>query len=103
MVQVLKVSARSSPNAVAGAIAGILRESREVCVQVIGAAALNQAVKAIAVARSFVRDDDIELVCIPTFHTLHVAGEERTAIRLTVEDRAFKRSVSLEDELPADV
>jgi stage V sporulation protein S len=102
VMQILKVSARSSPNAVAGAIAGILRESKTVCVQVIGAAALNQAVKAIAIARSFVRDDKIEVVCVPTFHTLEVGGEERTAIRLQVEDRGSPTAVTLDDTIPAD-
>ena len=55
----------------------------------IGAAALNQAIKAIAIAHSFVVEDDIDLVCVPTFHTLQVGGEDRTAIRLMVEDRSI--------------
>jgi stage V sporulation protein S len=86
-MDVLKVSAKSNPNACAGAIAGILREQGLVCIQVIGAGALNQAVKAIAIARAFVEDEGIDPVCIPTFYDVDIAGESRTAIRLQVEDR----------------
>jgi len=86
-MEVLKVSAKSSPNAVAGAVAGILRETGNVCLQVIGAGALNQAVKAIAIAGSFVAEDGIDPICIPSFHDVEIGGESRTAIRLTVEDR----------------
>lgn len=85
-MDILKVSAKSSPNAVAGAIAGIMREGRSVCLQVIGAGALNQAVKAIAIARTFVQDDGIQPVCYPEFHDVEIGGEERTAIRLLVEN-----------------
>jgi stage V sporulation protein S len=94
-MEVLKVSAKSSPNAVAGAIAGILREDGNVCVQVIGAGALNQAVKAIAIAGSFVAEDGLDPICIPSFHDIDINGESRTAIRLTVEDRRG-RLMSLE-------
>lgn len=87
-LDILKVSAKSSPNAVAGAIAGILRERRCLCVQVIGAGALNQAVKAVAIARSFVEADGIDPVCVPAFYDVDIDGESRTAIRLLVEDRA---------------
>ena len=86
----MKVSTKSSPNAVAGAIAGILREQSVVCVQVIGAGALNQAIKAIAIARAFVSEDGIDPICIPTFHDVEIGGESRTAIRLQVEHR-FER------------
>lgn len=89
-MDLLKVSAKSSPNAVAGAIAGILRERRHVDVQVIGAGALNQAVKAIAIARSFVAEDGIDPVCIPAFKDIEIAGEGRTAILLSVEDRSLR-------------
>lgn len=87
MASLLKVSAKSNPNAVAGAIAGIVRQSGTVEIQVIGAGALNQAIKAIAIARGFVTSGGIELVCIPTFQDVSIDGEERTAIRLKVEDR----------------
>ena len=86
-MEVLKVSSRSNPNSVAGALAGVVRQSGVVEVQVIGAGALNQAIKAIAIARGYVAPSGIELVCIPTFQDIEIDGEGRTAIRLTVEDR----------------
>ncbi len=91
MVEVLKVSSRSNPNSVAGALAGVLRQSGAVEVQVVGAGALNQAVKAIAIARGFVAPSNIDLVCVPTFADIEIDGEGRTAIRLAVEDRAGRR------------
>jgi stage V sporulation protein S len=94
-VEVLKVSSKSNPNAVAGALAGVLRQSGAVEVQVVGAGALNQAIKAIAIARGFVAPSNIDLVCIPTFADIEIDGEGRTAIRLAVEDRA-RRSGSEE-------
>jgi stage V sporulation protein S len=107
-MDVLKVSAKSSPNACAGAVAGILREQGVVCIQVIGAGALNQAVKAIAIARSFVSEEGIDPVCIPMFHDVEIGGENRTAIRLHVEDRAKRLSAPAEEtrqlsELPEPV
>lgn len=86
-MEVLKVSSRSNPNSVAGAMAGVVRQFGGVEVQVIGAGALNQAVKAIAIARGYVAPSGIELICVPTFHDIEIDGEARTAIRLTVEDR----------------
>ncbi len=91
MVEVLKVSSRSNPNSVAGALAGVLRQSGAVEVQVVGAGALNQAVKAIAIARGFVAPSNIDLVCVPTFADIEIDGEGRTAIRLAVEDRSGRR------------
>jgi stage V sporulation protein S len=76
---------------VAGAIAGVLRERGEVDVQVIGAAALNQAVKAIAIARSYVAGEGIDPICIPGFKDIEINGEGRTAIRIRVEDRSGER------------
>jgi len=87
VVEVLKVSSRSNPNSVAGALAGVLRQTGAVEVQVVGAGALNQAVKAIAIARGFVAPSNIDLVCIPTFADIEIDGEGRTAIRLAIEDR----------------
>ena len=87
MVEVLKVSSKSNPNSVAGALAGVLRQYGAVEVQVVGAGALNQAVKAIAIARGFVAPAGVELWCVPSFADISVDGEERTAIRLAVEDR----------------
>ncbi len=93
MVEVLKVSSKSNPNSVAGALAGVLRQSGAVEVQVVGAGALNQAVKAIAIARGFVAPSNIDLVCIPTFADIEIDGQSRTAIRLAVEDRSHRQSL----------
>lgn len=87
-MDLLKVSAWSNPKSVAGAIAGVLREQGFVDVQVIGAAALNQAVKAIAIARMYVAAEGIDPICIPGFQDIQIGGEGRTAIRIRVEDRA---------------
>ncbi len=86
-MQTLRVSAKSKPNTVAGAIAGIMREEGEVEVQTVGAAALNQAVKAIAIARGFVIASGIDLVCVPSFSEIEIDGNERTAIKLLVLKR----------------
>jgi stage V sporulation protein S len=85
--EVLKVSAKSNPNSVAGALAGVLREKGCAEMQAIGAGALNQAVKAVAIARGFVAPSGMDLVCIPAFHEITIEGQERTAIRLIVEPR----------------
>jgi stage V sporulation protein S len=84
---VLKVSSKSSPNSVAGAVAGVVRECGTVEIQVVGAGALNQAVKALAIARGYVADAGIDLVCVPTFADIEIDGERRTAIRLGIGDR----------------
>ena len=73
-MEVLKVSSRSNPNSVAGALAGVVRQMGSVEVQVIGAGALNQAIKAIAIARGYVAPSGIDLVCIPTFADVEIAG-----------------------------
>jgi len=86
-MEVLKVSAKSSPNSVAGALAGVLRESGAAEIQAIGAGAINQAVKAIAIARGFVAPSGVDLVCIPAFTDVIIDGEERTAIKLIVQPR----------------
>ena len=86
-VEVLKVSSKSNPNAVAGAMAGVIRQAGTVEVQVVGAGALNQAVKALAIARGYVAEAGIDLVCVPTFADIEIDGERRTAIRLSIEDR----------------
>ena len=86
-MEVLKVSARSNPNSVAGALAGVLREKGGAEIQAIGAGALNQAVKAIAIARGFVAPGGIDLVSVPAFTDIEIEGEERTAIKLIVEPR----------------
>ncbi|MEK6265122.1 MAG: stage V sporulation protein S [Clostridium sp.] len=86
-MEVLKVSAKSSPNSVAGALAGVIREKGTAELQAIGAGAINQAVKAIAIARGFVAPSGVDLVCIPAFTDVIIEGEERTAIKLIIQSR----------------
>lgn len=86
-MDVLKVSAKSSPNSVAGALAGALRDKGAVEIQAIGAGAINQAIKSVAIARGFVAPTGIDLVCIPAFTDIIIEGEERTAIKLIVQHR----------------
>lgn len=90
-MEVLKVSSKSNPNSVAGALAGVIREQGAVEVQTVGAGALNQAVKAVAIARGFLAPSGVELVCVPAFADIVINGEERTAIRLLVEPRDMHR------------
>ena len=85
--EVLKVSTRSRPSAVAGAIAGVIRESGSAEVQSIGAGATNQAIKAVAIARSYLQEEGIDIVCVPSFIDVAIDDEERTAIRLLVLKR----------------
>jgi len=87
MPEVLKVSADSKPKAVAGALAAVMRERGSVELQAIGAGAVNQAVKAIAIARGVVAPNGIDLVAIPAFTKVQIEGEERTAIKFLVEKR----------------
>ncbi len=82
---VLRVSARSKPAAVAGAIAGVVRARRRAEVQAIGAAAVNQAVKAVAIARGFLVPAGLDLVCRPAFTEVPTADGERTVICLILE------------------
>ena len=84
---ILKVSTKSKPSSVAGAVAGALRQRGTVELQTVGAGALNQAVKAIAIARGFVAPAGMDLICVPSFTEIQINGEERTAIRLVVELR----------------
>lgn len=86
-MNILKVSSKSNPVSVAGAIAGIIREEQIVEVQGIGAGAVNQALKSIAVARGYVAPNGIDLVCSPAFSSVEIDGESKTAIRLIVEVR----------------
>jgi stage V sporulation protein S len=85
--EVLKVSSKSNPNSVAGAMAGVIRTAGAVEVQVVGAGALNQAVKALAIARTYVASAGLDLICVPSFADIEIDGERRTAIRLFIEDR----------------
>lgn len=86
-MEVLKVSAQSQPKSVAGALAAVLRENISAEVQAVGAGAVNQAVKAIAITRGFVAPNGIDLVVIPAFSEITIEGEERTAIKFIVEPR----------------
>lgn len=86
-METLKVGSKSNPNSVAGALANVFREKGEVEIQAIGAGALNQAIKAIAIARGFVAPSGKNLVCIPAFTDIVIDGDERTAIKLIVEAR----------------
>lgn len=84
-METLKVSSKSDANKVAGALANVLREKNSVEIQAIGAGALNQAIKGIAIARGFVAPSGKNLICIPAFSDIVIDGEERTAIKLIVE------------------
>jgi stage V sporulation protein S len=84
----LKVSTHSRPSAVAGASAGVLRHQPSVEVQAIGAGATNQAVKAIAIARSYLEDDELDVWCVPALLEVMIDGEGRTALRLLIQRRA---------------
>ena len=86
-MEVLKVSSKSNPNSVAGALAGVLREKGSAEIQALGAGALNQAVKAIAIARGFVAPSGMDLVCVPAFTDINIEGDQKTAIKLIVEPR----------------
>ena len=84
---VLKVSSKSRPSAVAGAIAGVVREIGRAEVQAIGAGATNQAIKAVAIARDYLLETGIDAVCLPAFIDITIDNEDRTAIRLVIEPR----------------
>lgn len=86
-MDVLKVSAQSNPKSVAGALAAVLRDKGSVEVQAVGAGAVNQAIKAIAIARGFVAPNGINLIAIPAFAEIMIDSEQRTAIRFIVEPR----------------
>ncbi len=84
-METLKVRSKSNPNSIAGALANVLKEKNTVEIQAIGAGALNQAIKAIAIARGFVAPSGKNLICIPAFTDIMIDGEERTAIKLIIE------------------
>ena len=86
-MEVLKVSSSSGPKSVAGALAAVLREEGGAEIQAIGAGAVNQSVKAIAIARGFVAPNGIDLISIPAFAEIMIGDEERTAIKFIVEPR----------------
>ncbi len=86
-MDLIKVASDSRSTAVAGAIAGVMREQDHVDVQAIGAGAVNQAVKAVAIARGYLELDGIDIICVPSFVEVEIEGQERTAVRLGVERR----------------
>ena len=83
--EVLKVASKTNPNSLAGATASIIREQGQAELQAIGAGAINQAVKSIAIARGYVAPGGIDLICIPAFKDIEIEGEERTAIKFIVK------------------
>ena len=91
MAELIRVSAQSRSTAVAGAIAGVMREHGYAEVQAIGASAVNQAVKAIAIARGYLVEDHFDLAVVPSFIEVDIDGNERTAVRIAV----FKRPETL--------
>ena len=82
----LRISSKSTPNSVAGAIAGTISEKKQVELQAIGAGAVNQAVKAIAIARGFMAPTGINLICIPSFTIISIDGEDRTGMKFIVRE-----------------
>jgi len=86
-MEILKVAAKSRSTAVAGAIAGVIRETGRAEVQAIGAGAVNQAVKAVAIARGYLAEDGIDIACVPSFVEVVIGSQERTAIKLVVEKK----------------
>ena len=84
-MEILKVSSKSNPNSVAGALANVFREKGSVEIQAVGAGALNQAIKAVAIARGFVAPSGKNLVVVPAFSDILIDGAEKTAIKLIVE------------------
>ena len=91
MAELIKVSAQSRSTAVAGAIAGVMRDSGYAEMQAIGASAVNQAVKAITIARGYLVQDGFDLAVVPSFTEVDIEGNERTAVRFAI----FKRPVDL--------
>lgn len=87
-MELLKVSSTSKPSLVAGALANIMKESNHVKIQVIGAAALNQAIKAIAIARGYMTPSGKDIYVVPSFYDVMIDNENRTALRLDVYDKS---------------
>ena len=86
-MDILRVSSKSRPNSVAGALANAFREESIVEIQAIGAGALNQAIKSIAIARGYVAPTGKDLICVPAFNDIKIDGEDRTDIKIIVEQR----------------
>lgn len=86
-MDIIKVSANSRTSAVAGAIAGVIRDNKHAEVQAIGAGAVNQAMKALVLASHYLKEDGIQVVCVPEFADVNIEGKVRTAIKLVIETR----------------
>jgi len=86
-MEVLKISSKSNPNSVAGAIAGLVKETTKAEMQAIGAGALNQAIKAVAIARGFVAPSGDNLIIIPAFNDITIDGENKTAMKLIITNK----------------
>ena len=86
-METLKVSSKSNPNSVVGALSNVLKNTNVTEIQAVGAGTLNQAIKAIIIARGYVAPSGKNLVCIPAFAEVEVEGEDRTGIKLIVESR----------------
>ena len=86
-MDILKVSSKSKPSSVAGALANAFKTQGAVEIQAVGAGALNQAIKSIAIARGYVAPTGKDLICVPAFSDISMEGEERTAIKLIIEQR----------------
>lgn len=105
-MNLIKVSATSRTAAVAGAIAGIVREQRRAEIQAIGAGAVNQAVKALVLATSYLRQDGIDVRCVPEFVDVTIEDKERTAIKLVVQPGGISNSseaAELTDKVRMDI
>lgn len=87
-MNIIKVSGTSRTSAVAGAIAGVFRENKRAEVQAIGAIAVNQAVKAMVLAKGYLKEDGFEIICVPEFVDVEIDGKVRTAIKFVVEPRS---------------
>lgn len=86
-MNIIKVSAQSRTSAVAGAIAGVMRDAHRAEVQAIGAGAVNQAIKAIVIAKGYLAEEGVDIICTPSFVEVDIDGQERTAVRLLIEPR----------------
>ncbi len=96
-MEFLKVSSKSSPSSVAGAIAGLIKDGNPVRIQSVGAGAVNQAVKAIAIARGFLAPIGVDITCKPNFAEIKIDNETRTAIRFVIEPHLLDKPITLNE------
>ncbi len=88
MANVIRVSAKSRSTAVAGAVAGIMREEGYAEMKAIGASAVNQSIKALAITRSYLKEDNIDIAAVPSFTEVMIEGTERTAVHMAIYRQA---------------